>query len=261
MLYRISFHAGDDGLVANDVFQALNSEYEMVPADNGWYLLTNYAYVKNEGAYLYIKCKDEHFVKGMTDWIVRSYKEYEPEATECAETNEKVESTYNPTSRREAFRAMRKGHLELHKLSEAFAVLKKAGATIIAEDTKIDEAHPVYDKQAQESHKELFIQKDAPKLDAALKIIQRLYPEATYSLSKMEIVKSPLGSYRSYPLENVDGRLLEIRCGLFENRGNLYNYKVIEWSQPSKKSYTEKGYGDNMLKKWVRDSLKYKTGA
>lgn len=128
-------------------------------------------------------------------------------------------------------------------LQEAKEILKKNGY-------RIDEAAA--------SHKDMLINKDVERIESALNILRKLYPDVTTSLSKMEIVKGPLGSHRRYPLENVDGRMLEIWCGLFENRGNLYNYKVIEWCQPSKKTYTEKGYGDNMLKKWVRETLKYK---
>lgn len=114
------------------------------------------------------------------------------------------------------------------------------------------------DENAAESHKDIFIKKDAPRVESALNILRKVYPDVTTSLGNMEIEKTPFGSYRRYPLENVDGRMLEIWCGLFENRGNLYKYKVIEWSQPSHKSFTIKGFGDNMLKKWARETLKYK---
>lgn len=104
----------------------------------------------------------------------------------------------------------------------------------------------------EEEYTQVMSKKDSSVLESALQILSRLYPDVT--AGSMEIEKTPLGSYRCYPLFNTGTkRGLEIWCGLFENRGNLYKYQLIE---NHGKTHIKLAYGDNMLKKWVRDHLK-----
>lgn len=127
MQYVITFANDID---ANDAFDGLVSErgFEHV-SDNGWFEDETGMGIKNIGGKLFVQGEDPTALKTLVKFITDAYKDYSPlvRAVKC-------ESFKPHKNFAKAYRAMTKGNLKKHLVSEATKLLKNAGAGVTAHD-------------------------------------------------------------------------------------------------------------------------------
>lgn len=123
MQYEITFARDID---ANDAFDGMVSEqgFEHVTED-GWFENETGMGIKNIGGRLFIKGEDFEELKDMIQLIVVSYKDYSPSIREVKNESYKPQKNYAA-----AFRAMTKGGLKKHEITEAVKTLENVGAII-----------------------------------------------------------------------------------------------------------------------------------
>lgn len=123
MQYEITFARDID---ANDAFDALVSEqgFEHV-TEEGWFENDKGLGIKNVGGRLIIQGDDFEELKDMIQLIVVSYRDYSPSIREVKNESYKPQKNFA-----QAFRAMTKGGLKKHQISEAVKTLENVGAII-----------------------------------------------------------------------------------------------------------------------------------